>query len=47
MLGDILEETPDNLDRALERFEARRKPDVHALGTMDHQVEVFPPKCCP
>ena len=29
---------PDSIDAALERYERQRKPDVHALGTMDHQV---------
>ena len=38
VLGDILSETPDDLDTALERYERTRKPDAHALGTMDHQA---------
>ena len=38
MLGDIVAQEPDSIDAALERYERQRKPDVHALGTMDHQV---------
>ena len=38
VLGDIIAQEPDSIDRALERYERQRKPDVHALGTMDHQV---------
>ncbi len=38
MLGDIVAARPDDLDSALERYERQRKPDAHALGTMDHQV---------
>ena len=38
MLGDIVAQNPDSIDASLERYERQRKPDVHALGTMDHQV---------
>ena len=38
VLGDIAAQEPDSIDAALERYERQRKPDVHALGTMDHQV---------
>ena len=38
VLGDIVAREPDSIDAALERYERQRKPDVHALGTMDHQV---------
>ncbi len=38
MLGDTMAQEPDSVDAALERYEQQRKPDVHALGTMDHQV---------
>lgn len=38
VLGDIVAAAPDDLDNALERYERQRKPDAHALGTMDHQV---------
>ena len=38
VLSGILSETPDDLDAALERYERTRKPDAHALGTMDHQA---------
>ncbi len=38
VLGDIMAASPDSLDAALETYERRRKPDAHALGTMDHQV---------
>jgi hypothetical protein len=38
VLGDIVAAAPDDLDYALERYERQRKPDAHALGTMDHQV---------
>ena len=44
VLGDILAERPDDVDAVLERFEAQRKPDVHALGTMDHQVHLLSPE---
>ena len=40
VLGDIVAREPDSIDAALERYERQRKPDVHALGTMDHQVWV-------
>ena len=39
MLGDIVAREPESIDAALERYERQRKPDVHALGTMDHQVD--------
>ena len=38
VLGNIVAREPDSIDAALERYERQRKPDVHALGTMDHQV---------
>ena len=38
VLGDIMAQEPDSIDAALERYERQRKPDVHALATMDHQV---------
>ena len=38
VLGEIMAQEPDSIDAALERYERQRKPDVHALGTMDHQV---------
>ena len=38
VLGDIVAQELDSVDAALERYERQRKPDVHALGTMDHQV---------
>ena len=38
VLGDIVAAGPDDLDSALERYERQRKPDAHALSTMDHQV---------
>lgn len=38
VLGDIVAASPDDLDTALERYERQRKPDVHALATMDHQA---------
>ncbi|CAL8472165.1 g11707 [Coccomyxa elongata] len=41
LLGDIVAARPDDLDSALERYERQRKPDAHALGTMDHQAEAF------
>ncbi|BDA47389.1 Kynurenine 3-monooxygenase [Coccomyxa sp. Obi] len=41
VLGDIVAARPDDLDSALERYERQRKPDAHALGTMDHQAEAF------
>ncbi|KAK9905507.1 hypothetical protein WJX75_001138 [Coccomyxa subellipsoidea] len=41
VLGDIVAAAPDDLDYALERYERQRKPDAHALGTMDHQAEAF------
>ena len=56
VLGGILAEGPDNINAVLKRFEAQRKPDVHALGTMDHQVqlhnhamdyEIIPSPSCP
>ena len=37
---------PNSIDAALERYERQRKPDVHALGTMDHQVS-SPNTSCP
>jgi 2-polyprenyl-6-methoxyphenol hydroxylase-like FAD-dependent oxidoreductase len=40
VLGDIVAAAPGDLDAALERYEAQRRPDVHALGTMDHQARM-------
>ena len=38
VLGDIVAQNPGSIDASLERYERQRKPDVLALGTMDHQV---------
>ena len=38
VLGDIVAQNPGSIDASLERYERQRKPDVSALGTMDHQV---------
>lgn len=46
VLGDIVAAGPDDLDSALERYERQRKPDAHALGTMDHQVCPAPTFIC-
>lgn len=46
VLGDVVAGEPDSIDAALERYERQRKPDVHALGTMDHQVS-SPVTQCP
>ncbi len=46
VLGDIVSAAPDDLDGALERYERQRKPDAHALATMDHQVRQHSPPVC-
>ena len=38
MLAEALKGAAGDVDSALRRYERRRRPDVHALGTMDHQV---------
>ena len=47
VLGDVVAGEPDSIDAALERYERQRKPDVHALGTMDHQVDSLHIVPCP
>ena len=38
VLAAALAGAPGDVDAALQRHERRRRPDAHALGTMDHQV---------
>lgn len=38
VLGEVLASAPSDIDAALQRYERRRRPNAHALGTMDHQV---------
>lgn len=38
VLAAALAGAPGDADAALQRYERMRRPDAHALGTMDHQV---------
>lgn len=38
VLAEALKGAAGDVDSALRRYERQRRPDVHALGTMDHQV---------
>ncbi|KAK9836175.1 hypothetical protein WJX81_006914 [Elliptochloris bilobata] len=41
VLAEALAGAAGDVDAALRHYERRRRPDAHALGTMDHQAEAF------